>query len=83
MSNPPSRCLAFRGPNAQHDFDPDSGWCLHGCGLREDGRHIARAGQLINPGPEYSPEAIAWLAEDLRRKTARHDHYAQQAFDLD
>lgn len=20
-----------------HTFDPDSGWCVHGCGVRDDG----------------------------------------------
>lgn len=24
--------------NLEHDFDPISGWCLGGCGWRDDGR---------------------------------------------
>ncbi len=25
-----------------HRFDPDSGWCVHGCGWRDDGRSLYR-----------------------------------------
>lgn len=26
----------------RHEWDPASGWCLHGCGWREDGRSAYR-----------------------------------------
>lgn len=33
-----------------HDFDPGSGWCIHGCGVRDDGLVIAtRTARTIAP----------------------------------
>lgn len=29
-----------------HEFDPVSGWCLNGCGWREDGRSAYRSRPL-------------------------------------
>jgi len=70
----PSKCLAYRGPDAEHEFDPVSGWCLYGCGLRQDGRHLTPAGTVIDPGPEYTPEALATIQTNLReRSTTYHE----------
>lgn len=35
----PRRCRR----DLDHDFDPTSGWCLGGCGWRDDGRSQYRA----------------------------------------
>lgn len=32
-------CRPYRAGQL-HDFDPVSGWCAHGCGVRDDGRVI-------------------------------------------
>lgn len=74
-------CLAWRGIGAPHEFDTDSGWCIHGCGLRDDGRQTFTTGQIIHPGPEYTPADLAWIADNLTRKDTSYD-YEQQAFDL-
>jgi hypothetical protein len=46
-----------------HTFDPDSGWCIHGCMTRDDGRAVTTAGNTISPGnPEsYQPDLLAQL----------------------
>lgn len=70
----PSKCLAYLGPEGVHDFHPVSGWCLNGCGLREDGRHLTTAGSVIDPGPEYTPEDLATLPTNYpERSTTYHE----------
>jgi len=32
-----------------HRFDPSSGWCLGGCGRRDDGRVSGRGGTELKP----------------------------------
>lgn len=32
-------CIPSRGARG-HWFDADSGWCIHGCGVRSDGRVV-------------------------------------------
>lgn len=76
----PSRCLAYRGPDAEHEFHPVSGWCIYGCGLRQDGRHHTTAGSVIDPGPEYTAEALATIQHHLRERTTT-DH-EQPTLDL-
>lgn len=71
-TRPPSKCLAYRGADARHDFHPESGWCEHGCGRRQDGRHLTTDGSLIDPGPEYTPEALVTIAAALRERTTYH-----------
>lgn len=83
MPTPPSRCLAYRGPDAPHDFDRLSGWCLYGCGLRDDGRHQSTGGAVIDPGPEYTPDQLDQLAHDLRRTDHEQTHTPQPTLDLD
>lgn len=74
-------CQPYRGPDAPHSFDPVSGWCRHGCGLRDDGRHQTYGGQVIDPGPEYTPEQLAAQADRIAHQTTRRTH-EQVAFDL-
>lgn len=81
MTKPPSACRPHLGPGAPHQFDPVSGWCLNGCGLREDGRHQTFGGKVIDPGPEWTPEALADLADQIKTVTTRRTH-EQVAFDL-
>lgn len=68
-TKPQSRCLARLGPDAKHDFHPVSGWCLNGCGLRQDGRLQTTAGSVIDPGPTYYPEDLARLAATPTKET--------------
>lgn len=46
----PTACRPWRSALG-HDFDADSGWCVHGCGVRNDGRVIAvRDARPLVPG---------------------------------
>lgn len=52
----------------QHQYDPKSGWCLHNCGCRSDGRVIkVKSGEVLAPGHQYTDADMrhfaAWLAE--------------------
>lgn len=78
-TKPATKCLAYLGPDGQHRFDGESGWCLNGCGLRQDGRLLTAAGSVIDPGPEYTPEALATIATTLRERT----HHAAEQPTLD
>jgi hypothetical protein len=52
------RCRLYRPLDAPHDFDAESGWCIHGCGHRDDGRVINSAGRTIrNPAPGFTRHA--------------------------
>jgi hypothetical protein len=46
-----------------HSFDPVSGWCLFGCGNREDGRITTRDGRIIDSGPSYSENELQGIFE--------------------
>jgi len=48
-------------PNRTHRFDSESGWCAHGCGVRDDQHVVNRAGTVVRVG-HVSP------ADDLRRR---------------
>lgn len=50
-----------------HRFHPQSGWCLHNCGHRDDGRIVINGTEKY-PGPEYTPEE---LHEQIIRGLAR------------
>jgi hypothetical protein len=45
-----TRVREFSGKT--HEFDPGSGWCLFGCGHRQDGRIVSFAGNVIRAGLE-------------------------------
>lgn len=47
-----------------HVFDPISGWCS-GCTVRDDGRH-AWHGDIVQPGPDYTPAQIGAFLERTR-----------------
>jgi hypothetical protein len=34
-------------PGKRHRYDPVSGWCVHGCGNRNDGRVVSRGGDVL------------------------------------
>ncbi|RZU64595.1 hypothetical protein EV379_0898 [Microterricola gilva] len=54
-----TRCALHRNPDAAHDFHPDSGYCIHGCGNRDDGRVIVMtSGRVLIPGPTYTREQL-------------------------
>lgn len=76
-----SQCTKFRLTKGfSHSFDPLSGWCTFGCGNRDDGRIISRAGAVIEAGPQYTGEELGYLqarsneivaARALVRRTVR------------
>ncbi|WP_454137246.1 hypothetical protein [Microbacterium paulum] len=52
----------------RHEFHAISGWCLWGCGSRNDGRIISiKSGQVISPGRTYTREELtrlrAWIEQ--------------------
>ena len=62
MYSNPSQCSRFRlNKGFSHSFDPLSGWCLFGCGNRDDGRIVTRDGQVIEKGPQYTAEELGFL----------------------
>lgn len=44
-----------------HIFHADSGWCIRGCGNRDDGRIVTWLGGVIDPGPTYTADELAEL----------------------
>lgn len=48
-----------------HSFDPDSGWCLFGCGTRDDGRRANIAGAILRTGTGIPPTIPTTLDLDL------------------
>lgn len=57
-----------------HVYHPISGWCIYGCGNRDDGRITTREGNQIEPGPKYSDDELAQMktrADTLTRKAPR------------
>lgn len=60
--------MTFCKPNKVHHYDHLSGWCLHGCGARDDGRIVNYAGHVINAGPSYSPEELRDIAVTTRER---------------
>ena len=57
-----SQCTKFRLTKGfSHSFDPLSGWCVFGCGNREDGGIVSRAGTVLEAGPQYTGEELGYL----------------------
>lgn len=54
-----------------HTFDPVSGWCQHGCGVREDGRITNKSGSILNSGPTYSPTELDIFRQQTAEAHAR------------
>lgn len=46
----PGKCVR----DLEHDFDPVSGWCLGGCGWREDGKSQYRGHDRSSPAIDYT-----------------------------
>lgn len=40
-------------PGKTHTFDPTSGWCRNGCGVRDDG-YVTRKGDVIRTPEEHA-----------------------------
>lgn len=49
-----------------HTFDEVSGWCIHGCGQRDDGRLVKVHKGEILPGPTYTPQQL----DEFRKKAS-------------
>lgn len=58
--------MSTGGEGHEHVFDPISGWCAH-CGLRDDGRLVAKGGAVYQPGRNYTDAEL----ERIRRKAVR------------
>jgi hypothetical protein len=43
----PARWARECRPGKRHRYDPVSGWCVHGCGNRDDGRVVTRGGDVV------------------------------------
>lgn len=55
-----------------HEYDATSGWCIHGCGCRDDGRMVkADRGDVGEQFPTFTHDEI----NDL---LGRHDNDHQQ-----
>jgi hypothetical protein len=42
-------------PGRQHRFNRQSGWCVYGCGNRDDGRIVTRGGAEVRPSATERP----------------------------
>lgn len=61
----PNGCRTF---SQGHNFDPVSGWCSFGCGVRDDGRMVKADRGEVAPGPSYTPEQLQdFLTKGLAR----------------
>lgn len=74
-----SQCTKWRlNKGFSHSFDVLSGWCTFGCGNREDGRIVTRDGVILDPGPNYTPQELAYLqarsTEIIRARTPERTH---------
>ncbi|WP_419817014.1 hypothetical protein [Glaciibacter flavus] len=49
--------------NGAHQFDALSGYCIHGCGVRDDGHVVSREGKVLAAGQQYSPAELSYLAD--------------------
>lgn len=57
-------CRKFRTDQGRsHTFDQLSGWCIYGCGNRDDGKVIARDGRTLDAGPTYTNAEIAQMKQ--------------------
>lgn len=66
----PTACRAWRSALG-HRFDPESGWCIHGCGVRDDGRVIAiRDARPLAPG---KPASVPPTAREPLPRIEYHD----------
>lgn len=65
----PGDCITQRtSKGLTHWFDETSGWCVHGCGNRDDGRHTTIGGSPLAE-PAYLP-AQPFDIDQLERQDA-------------
>ena len=57
-----------------HSYDRISGWCLHGCGNREDGRITTREGNDIAQGPKYTDDELSQMRDNATRALAERTY---------
>lgn len=50
-----------------HTFDEISGWCIHGCGVRDDGLIFKVNRGIVATGPKYTPQQL----DEFRQKASR------------
>lgn len=63
-------CVPHRATQP-HEFHAASGWCIHGCGVRDDGAHYEmRRGVWIRTGADLTPEQIEFYARRAEQVTA-------------
>lgn len=76
MASITERCRTYRPLDAPHDFDPDSGWCIHGCGHKADGRVInMTTGRTIRAArTNYQPPAPPAPPAPEHTQLAIEDH---------
>lgn len=58
--------MSTGGPGHTHSFDPVSGWCAF-CNLRNDGRLLAKGGDVYRPGHDYTSAEL----DHLRQKASQ------------
>lgn len=65
MNKTNDECRAFPvGISRTHKFDEVSGWCVYGCGNRDDGRAVSRSGVILDSGVRRPNELdIEWGTE--------------------
>ena len=61
-------CKRFRiDKGLTHRYDVLSGWCVFGCGNRDDGRIVTGAGAVIERGPVYTSTELAEIKSTCDR----------------
>lgn len=65
------QCKKFRlDKGLSHTFDRLSGWCVFGCGNRDDGRIVTGMGAVIEYGPKYTSQELAQIKANVERVIA-------------
>lgn len=77
-----TRCAFHRPIDARHEFDSTSGWCVHGCGARDDGMLVRTVtGKVLRPGPTYTEAELATIRARLTNTITQPTIY-QPTLDL-
>jgi hypothetical protein len=68
----PTQCQSYRLDKGQsHTFDTDSGWCVYGCGNRDDGRIASKEGSDLYFGPSYTQQELDGMLEVLSERNSK------------